>query len=395
MKRLLVLVVSMAAATAGAVEKRPVPDYDGRPDAGPSAGEVALWVPRVAVAPLWLTSEYLVRRPLGWLVVTGERERWPEKLIDVFTTEDRKLGVIPWFYVERGFHPVAGVYLFADDAGAAGNQLRLSASAGSGHQSLTVIDRLARGRLSLSVRGHVSRRDDYRLELGRYGATKAQLSASVGWRAGDLRAHLETGARSVSTFTSTYGGEPPADPGRSYAGVFERLELALDTREAGGGGAWLWGDVEHGPHHVRASASAGVAAGLGRGRVLSLGAGAALVEGIDGEVPIAELVSADALNGFAAGRLAGESALTLAARYEWPVAPWLNGALQAGAGNVFGERWDGADLDLLRLSGSVGLRTSGSPDQAFQVLLAMGTETLADGAGIDSVRLVLGGSTGF
>jgi hypothetical protein len=199
----------------------------------------------------------------------------------------------------------------------------------------------------------------------------------------------------VSTFTSTYGGEPPADPGRSYAGVFERLELALDTREAGGGGAWLWGDVEHGPHHVRASASAGVAAGLGRGRVLSLGAGAALVEGIDGEVPIAELVSADALNGFAAGRLAGESALTLAARYEWPVAPWLNGALQAGAGNVFGERWDGADLDLLRLSGSVGLRTSGSPDQAFQVLLAMGTETLADGAGIDSVRLVLGGSTGF
>ena len=64
------------AATRGPEDRRAVPDYDGRPEPT-TAGDIALWVPRVVLFPLYLVSEYLIRRPLGWLISTGEREHWP------------------------------------------------------------------------------------------------------------------------------------------------------------------------------------------------------------------------------------------------------------------------------------------------------------------------------
>jgi len=325
-----------------------------------------------------------------------------------------KFGVVPSFYVERGFHPVAGAYLFADDFVVDGNDLRLSTSLGFGHQSLTVTNRFTRGGWRFISRHHASRRDDYQFfgtgpssrdeDRQRFGALKLETSGALEARTGRARATFELGYRGVDFRSSDYGGDPSADTtssrfaGGSYHGAFQRLGLLLDTRRAAEGGGWASLELELGRHHLRGEATAGFAAGLGRGRVVTVGAGAAMVEGIDGEVPITELVSVGGsgpMPGFAAGRLSGDSAVSLAARYEWPVAPWLNGSLQAGAGNVFDERWGGFAPDLLRFSGAMGLRTSGSPDNAFEVLVALGTATIDDGAGIESVRLVLGGSTGF
>ena len=43
--------------------RRAVPDYDGRPDRR-TAGDVAIWIPRVVLYPVHLVTEYVLRRPL-------------------------------------------------------------------------------------------------------------------------------------------------------------------------------------------------------------------------------------------------------------------------------------------------------------------------------------------
>ena len=45
-----------------------MPDYDGRGDESVSAGDVLIWIPRAIFAPIYLVSEYVLRKPLGALV---------------------------------------------------------------------------------------------------------------------------------------------------------------------------------------------------------------------------------------------------------------------------------------------------------------------------------------
>ncbi|MCZ7685087.1 MAG: hypothetical protein M5U28_42485 [Sandaracinaceae bacterium] len=54
-------------------ERRPVPDYDGRPARGTDAEDVALWIPRVIFSPLYLVTEYVLRRPIGFVMTELER----------------------------------------------------------------------------------------------------------------------------------------------------------------------------------------------------------------------------------------------------------------------------------------------------------------------------------
>ena len=416
MKLTVILLLALeAAAAAQEVVKRDVPDYDGRGEEPTTVGDVALWVPRVAFAPLYLATEFAVRRPTGWLVVNAERGRWHARIYDFFTTADHKAGFVPTFYLESGFQPVVGLYLFADDVGTAGHALRFSGSLGVGHRALSVVERLRRGGMTISLNGQASDRDDYSHygvgpttemdDRARYGAQRLQISGSVEGRAGPIRVRAELGFRDVELRSSACCDDPSlavaskalVDGGSS--GAFERIEVGLDTRSHGSGlTAEL--DLEHGTSWNRVTASASANLGVGRGRVLSVGLSGGMVDGAGGEeVPVTELVSvggAGPLPGFAAGRLVGQSAIAAVAQYEWPVSAWLNGALHVGVGDVFGEHFDGFDPDLMRLSAGLGFRTGGnSSDFRFEALVALGTDTFADGAGVEAVRLVLGGSHAF
>src|SRR5215470_800720 len=96
----LALALTLASSSAlaeeeGVTKKRPVPDYDGRGDEPTTAGDVLLYVPRIVLFPLYLVSEYGVRRPMEWLVINAERGQWPSLILDFFTFEDRKIGVFP------------------------------------------------------------------------------------------------------------------------------------------------------------------------------------------------------------------------------------------------------------------------------------------------------------
>ena len=104
--------------------KRTVPDYEGRPPPPATAGQAALWVPRIVFFPLWLTSEFVLRRPMGAFLMAAERNNWPTALYDFFAFgPDHKAGFAPLVLADFGFNPSVGLYLFWDDAGFKGNDL--------------------------------------------------------------------------------------------------------------------------------------------------------------------------------------------------------------------------------------------------------------------------------
>jgi hypothetical protein len=75
--------------------------------------------------PLYLTSEFVIRRPLGALISTAERENVPTILYNFFAFgPDHKAGFAPIAFFDFGFNPSVGIYLFWDDAFFKGNDLR-------------------------------------------------------------------------------------------------------------------------------------------------------------------------------------------------------------------------------------------------------------------------------
>src|SRR5262249_12290547 len=131
---LAVLVSLAGAARAGGPEKRELPDYDGRGGEPKDAGDTAVVALRVVLSPLYLVSEYLIRRPIGALITAAELSGVPGFLYDFFTFgPDHKAGIVPIAYVDLGFRPNFGVYSFWNDAFVRGHDLRLRGTiSGSG-----------------------------------------------------------------------------------------------------------------------------------------------------------------------------------------------------------------------------------------------------------------------
>lgn len=111
-------------------EERSLPDYDGREEPT-TAGDVLIWIPRILLSPLYLVSEYVIRRPLGVLVTTAERDDWVEAVTDFFTFgPDDNMGIVPTGLIDFGFRPSVGLYYFWNDAGHEKNQVRARAAWG-------------------------------------------------------------------------------------------------------------------------------------------------------------------------------------------------------------------------------------------------------------------------
>src|SRR5262245_49049150 len=109
MKRTLAILILLCATAAADEAKRDVPDYDGRGDPPTTAGDVLIWVPRVAVSPLYLVSEYVIRKPMEVLVETVERHQWAQRVIDYF---NGPVGIVPTALVDTGMSPTLGFYFF-------------------------------------------------------------------------------------------------------------------------------------------------------------------------------------------------------------------------------------------------------------------------------------------
>ena len=397
-------------------------------------------MPRVLAFPFHLVSEYLIRRPMGWLVVTAERDDWPTAIMDFFTfDEEQRVGLVPTAFFDFGFKPSVGLYFFADDAFVEDNSLRLNVGFwGDDWLKFAGRDRIALDEETfVEVGGSWIRRPDYLFHgigpssldshASRYSADTGEgiLSYQTGlWRWSSL--HTDVGVRDVSYRESSCCDNPsiqeraqageidmPEGFDTGFTAGFARLEAALDTRlpdpEPGDGiriEAFGEQDVELDPDRkpnrwVKYGGKVGGFLDLtGHRRVLSLWVAGAFVEPMGGEevVPFTEFTSlggAGEMRGFLQGRLYGRSSLVSTLQYEWPVWVWLRGTLQVAAGNVFAENLSDFDTKLLRLSSAVGLRSVSSQDHFLEVLTGIGTETYEEGWDVTSFRLLLGGNSGF
>jgi len=396
----------------------------------------------VLLSPLYLVTEYVLRRPLGAAVSAAERADLPNTLYNFFAFgPDHKAGVVPIAFVDFGFNPSIGVYGFWDDAFFKGDDLRAHFSfwpddwiGGSIVQRIRFDDR--KDSVQLKLVG-IRRPDHVFYGIGpgtlqsaqsRYGQDKFDgevLFDFPMWRSSKIDAGV--GVRASSFYDGHYGhdagilenaaaGVFPLPDGftRGYTAEYNDVLVALDSRRpypAEGSGVRLEAQAEQGSD-VRQSPGSGwihYAAGAGgfwdvggNRRVISLSVTAMFSDPLGNRpVPFTELVTVGGdiaspgafpapMPGYFPGRLVDRSAAVATLRYKWPIGPWIAGSLQGAVGNVFDQHLEGFDTRLLRFSGAVGIESDSSPDSSFELLFGIGTETFEHGAQVDSFRLAVG-----
>jgi hypothetical protein len=447
---LVFIAVSSSAVALGdeALKKRPLPDYDGRGEEPTSAGDVLVYVPRIVLFPAYLVSEYVFRRPFEWLIVNAERGQWPTLILDFFTFEDRKVGVLPTALFDFGFRPSVGLYVFWDDAFFAKNGVRFSASTGgSNYFGFHLTDRvkLPEENGTLSASFDFLRRPDWRFQgvgpefpsdtLARYRSDRIEglLRYQVAL-VDQVSFSLQTGVRRVTfdeggccddpTISDLLAaGRIPSLPpgfGTDYTVYHHGIEVAFDTRRprpANGSGLRfeLGADQSFGltktvetPFLNYGGAIGGFWDVAGLNRILSLFLITRFIDNTSrGVVPFTELSTiiggAGVMPGFRSGRLIGRSAIAAQLEYRWPIWVWLDGAMHFAVGNVFGPHLqrtdpmsaDNFELQRLRASFGLGMRTVGQRDQSFNAMFALGTDTFERGFSVTDVRFVVGTQRGF
>lgn len=440
------LLASTTAASA-APPKRELPNYDGRGREPTTVGDVLLWPPRVVLFPLYLTSEYILRKPIGALTIAAERGNWPKKIINFLTFDkDQKVGLVPTGFIDFGFRPSVGLYFFADDAFVDGNAFRVHAGIGGADWlSVAVADRVTflNGRATWAVRSEFTSRPDglfagigprsLESNVGRFGFTRIAGGTSLDvrfWRSSLFRA--SAGIRSMdfrdnkqccsdpTMAQQVARGRLDLPPGfDGYTAVHQSLELAIDNRDAEGtlSGFRISVQAEHAAdvrdtrarQWINYGGQAGLFKDVGHGRVFGLVTSAFLADPIGGgEIPFTEQVAlpgqstlaigaagAGPMRGFRPGRLVDRSALIATLLYQWPIWVWLDGTIHVAAGNVWGARFRDFEGKLMRFSTGIGFRSVGSPDNQFEVMIGTGTETIEQGLGLTQIRIFFGATRGF
>jgi hypothetical protein len=416
--------------------KRATPDYEGRPPPPPSVGDIAVWVPRVLLFPPYVVSEFIIRRPLGALVTTAERNNWAATLIDFFTFDPQhKSGLVPTAFFDFGLEPSAGLYFFWNDALFAGHDLRAHASYfGDDWVAVAASERFHTGRTSgmaLDVRW--VRRPDYEyfgegprtrqsassrylamtLDAGpswvQHIAPGITYGARAGARTNDFRDRGFRGDPSVDRSVAAGRFATPARYVDGYTAIYERLELTLDSRPSEGpeSGVRATGHVEHGTDvraspatsWVRYGGTVGASTDVWARRTFTLSATAEFADPVHGgPIPFTEEVvwgGDEPLSGYIPGRFHGRSAAAGSLTYTWPIWVWLEGRMGASVGNVFDVGLRDFRPGLLRASAGIGIQSTGSPDHRLELLVGFGTQTFDQGGRVDSFRLVIGGTHGF
>jgi hypothetical protein len=420
-------------------DKQERPSYDGREEEGASAGEVLLWVPRVALFPVYVVSEYVVRKPLGAATVWVEQNNAIAFLEDLFTFgPTQNIGVVPTALLDFGFQTSVGVYFWYDDFLTKDNEFRVHAATGGiNWLRLTVADRIPIDDSShFKLRFEGSRRPDFlfygigpeslKADGSTYQSQWLDFSGAFAAEFGEASSFEFFNSVRATEFDATEAdatddepvlaarvaeGRYPLPPGiDGYTSYKQGLRLALDSRPArpqpGTGVRFDTGvehafDLQHAGHSrwLRYGATLGGFVDIWQQRVLSLSVSAAFADPLDDdEVPFTELVQLggdQAMRGFRPGRLMGRSAAVATLEYRYPIWATLDGAFTVACGNVFDEHLDGFDPDRFRLSFTGGIRTAGERDHSFDILMGAGTETFAEGTELNSLRLVIGATRHF
>lgn len=415
------------------IERRELPDYDGRAEPPRPLEDVLLDVPRLLLSPIYVVLEYVIRQPLAWLVTTAEREQWDLFRYLPIADDPLPWGIVPTGLIDFGFLPSIGAFAWFNEAFAPDNHLTFQVGFG-GPEWLrgTVIDRFPIGEnATLQLMVDAWQRPDYLFmgigpnarpdRVSRYGRRFIDGNAQMvirPYRSSQIR--LVAGV-SANEFYGTNVVEDdevdireavargwfqrlPAGFADGYFAYSQRLELALDTRQAppeDAGGIRVDAHAElgfdmnrlHDRRWVLWGGALGGYVDVGSGRTIGAWVATELASHLGTEeVPFAELVDLAVIGrmpGFRNGWIVGTSAMAGGIDYGFPVAPWLEGFVAVSTGGAFGDLYDGFRPGLLRMSYAIGVR-AGSPDQPFAVMLGMGSAPFEDGAGIQVFRVAFG-----
>lgn len=431
----LVVLCSLPSGVAHADPKREVPDYDGRGNQDADAESWLLWIPRILLSPLYVTNEYVLRRPLGALVQHAERERWAETAVGLFTFGDNNQNlIVPTALYDFGLLPCVGFYYSGDDVLATGNQLRLHAATwGSRWINATAADRYVIDRSDrVQLRLEFKRSEDNlffgvgpdveRHAQSRYGLERSEASAAYRRQLSPVsRIDVDTGAHRIAFVEGECCGDPALDtriahgevmppPGyrEPYTAGWLHAAFTRDTRRPRpepGGGTYLTLqarpnlDLYDARSWIQYGGVVGGAIDLtGHRRTLRLQLGADFVDSLSGgAIPFTEypVLGGEGMPAFLPGWMMGRSTVAAQVGYTWPVWLWLDAQTRLTVGNAFGEHLAGFGLDKLRVSADVGFTTSTAYDQGLEILFGLGTETFEQGGSVTSVRVTIGSRRGF
>lgn len=435
---LAVTVLVSAPASADEAAKKVIPDYGAPPPEppAPALSEAA----RAVTYPAWIVSEYGLRRPFSWLVVTAEKNQWPTRLYDFFTFgDDHQFGIFPSALFDFGLLPSVGFNAYWKEAFSKKNRVDVHFGTwGPQWVNLSASDtyRFA-DKETVKLRGQFIRRNDNPFYgMGprspqdprfRYGS--AMATAEVEYKKEFVASgsvETATGVRSFgfrrgtccdddSLYQAVEDDRMPEPPGFShgYTAIYNRLSFTIDTRApkpANGSGVRLRLHAEptftlderagEGRRSwIKYGADAGVAVDLtGKQRILALSVVAELADPLYGTIPFPDQVNLGGdflMRGFLRGRMVDRSALVATLQYSWPVWVFLDGILQVAAGNVYGTRFDALDAGVTRLSAGIGVRSNQERNSGFEILVAGGTDPLDEGFHPTSFRLFVGSHYGL
>ncbi len=107
-------------------DDRPVPNYDGRPDDAASAGDVLLWIPRLALYPVHFVLNWFVRKPIVWALTRAEANAFFARVEKALTFFNGKATLFPTFLADFGLNPAVGLAYTHSGLFADGNTFNLS-----------------------------------------------------------------------------------------------------------------------------------------------------------------------------------------------------------------------------------------------------------------------------
>ncbi|HUM10275.1 MAG TPA: hypothetical protein VLT82_04910 [Myxococcaceae bacterium] len=414
-------------------------DFRGQQDPPPTTGEVLIWIPRVILLPAYLVTEYALRVPVGGLSTTAEKNRWGNTLFDFFAFgPDHRGGIFPTFFIDFGVRPSVGLHFFWDDTFVRDNRFTADVAwGGSNWVTVAMGDRYRFNQAdSLSVAARWNRRPD-NLYYGigpevdvskdartRYGTDAISGSIDFEHVQGPLK--VKAAARIDRTVFRDYSccsdptlnervaaGQLPAPPGfqQNTTAASIPLSVVIDTRPSG---PWHRSGVRAG---VEVAPAVDVTRGFdrswiryggmlqgfwdmtGTGRVLGLGVWADFVDPFgDQPVPFTNLVTlggTEPFVGFIHGSLRDRSSLAAELSYNWPVFAHLEGVAGVSVGNVFDKHLRGFDVNLLRGSAELGIRTRDLGNSSFQFIVGVGTKPFREGFELKTFRFSFGVTYGL
>lgn len=418
-------------------QRRPLPNYDGRPEPGPSAGEIALWIPRIVFSPLYLFSEFVLRRPLNWMFTELERMHAFTWMLDIFTFgPNRQAGIIPTAFYEFGFRPSVGLYTYWNGFLSRENRIALQLATGGSDWWLLNATDISHPLPSLLMRFNFTafeRPDQIFAGIG-WNATQNlrsryqidQIDASfllsqMVWRRSAL--DYELGFRTASFQSRAIFGDPgvgqrgPIPPGflTGYNAFRAGLSTVFDTHEleelaTGGVRARAWGMYNVGFGGLPSTSqwfnwggSLLLSGDAGFGRVFSIRGDVGFISTLDRSdpqnvVPFTELLDVGGdgpLRGFWNGWIRGYSMAAVSVIYVWPVWAFLDAHIRVAVGNAFGPYLDDFQLERLRLSFDIGMDPRFGGEHPFELLFGIGTQTFSAGTEIASIRFAIGTRTGI